>query len=345
MKLREKIELSYDDVLIVPRMSQITSRSTVDISTKICGAKLATPIISSNMDTITGLKMAKKMHELGGLGVMHRYMPEAQQEQVLNQWWLEIGVDGPVSVSVGTLKNDKGRIDATVGLTKHHKKEGHTIICVDIAHGHSQHMLDTIKYIRDLGFTGGLMAGAVCTPEGTRDLLETGADAVRVGVGPGAACSTRIKTGCGYPQLSAIIECAQVGPVIADGGIRTPGDAAKALAAGAKAVMIGGMLAGTDCAPNWSPDVEYMRYRGMASAEAREAFGQKGVNAEGVSVTVPARPEGSTQQVINEISEGIRSAMSYANSLNLSEFYDRAEFVKVTSSVIVENSPHIKNKI
>lgn len=361
-------KLGYDGVLIRPKFSTVPSRSEdfVDTSTRIGDITLKLPIISSNMDTITGVKMARKMAELGGLGLVHRYMSVEKQLAIVNSW----PHDGsPLGLSLGTLKNDKERIDATLALFKDSfpgVKPKDVILCVDIAHGDSQHMIDTIKYIRDQGWIHSLMAGATCTYEGTKRLLDAGADIVRVGVGPGSACTTRIKTGCGYPQLSAVLECAEAGPIIADGGIRSPGDAAKAMAAGADAIMIGGMLSGTDCVPGWDiamqsyfanipnasltdvkrhpEDMPSIKYRGMASAEARAAFGAAPVNAEGISCTVKARPEGSTDNVVIGIGEGIRSAMSYTNSTTLDEFYHNSVFIRVSPEVIQENSPHILSK-
>lgn len=749
--MKDSIKFSYDDVLLTPQYSEVSSRSNVDISTEFGTIKLKTPIISSNMDTITDVKMAKKMNTLGGLGLIHRYMSEEKQIKIIKSWPRDGSILG---LSLGTITNDKDRIDSTI----HHVKnsdinEKDVVLCIDIAHGDSKHMLETIEYVRGLGWNGTLMAGATCTPEGTRRLLSAGADIVRVGVGPGcfsgdtrvlmadgtyknisdiklhdkvinmhgkvvdvigtafkgyrkvikyksstfykdtictsdhlhwvgdlsgrehlvkqkgylkaigkgnygwkeigsskpkvltfpskinfelsedfkinlndfalsrrgfssgfkdlgtvkssyglgylfgtflgdghasitkskrrdkngektignisshlnwtfgpnelhlaekvqkylkevfatdskitypsarsnthivlcrrnplarlflefgkktkkhlpkkymclnkeylqglfdgltdsdshtekngrisltntstsiielhsflsysllgffpnqrerkksvgnlkgvlknvedfsdvytsrinttgnkrigqefgvskilsikeletlvpvydievdcdthsfiannaivhnSACSTRVKTGCGYPQFSAVLECSEVGPIIADGGIRTPGDAAKALAAGAKAVMIGGMLAGTDCVPGWDiamqsyftniPHSEYtdisrhpndmpsIQYRGMASSAARAAFGQKPKNAEGISCTVKAKPEGSTELVIVDLDEGIRSAMSYSNSNTLDEFKERAVFQRVSSSVVNENIPHFLNR-
>jgi IMP dehydrogenase len=371
VKMKEVItslKLAYDDVLIKPNYSEISSRASVNTTTYIGKNKFKLPIISSNMDTITGSKMAAKMAELGGLGLVHRYMSIEEQMKILDEW-----PSGPTNTEVlglsfGTLKNDKERIDTTLGYLKHYSsvKEENVVFCVDIAHGDSLHMLDTIKYIRDAGWENTLMAGATCTYEGTKRLIDAGADIVRVGVGPGSACTTRVKTGCGYPQLSAIMECAEAGQIIADGGITTPGDAAKALAAGASAVMIGGMLAGTDCVPGWDiamqsyhanipnasltdmrrhpEDMPSIKFRGMASAEAREAFGAKPENAEGISCTVKARAEGSTAKVIESIAEGIRSAMSYTNSRILDEFYHNSVFLKVSPAVTKENTPHILNK-
>lgn len=363
--MQDSLKLSYDDVLLTPQYSEVGSRSDVDISTTFGTVKLDIPIISSNMDTITNVKMAKKMGELGGLGLIHRYMSEEEQLRIIESWPYE----GPIlGLSLGTLSNDKKRIDTTINYINMYSgvDEKNVVLCIDIAHGDSKHMLETIEYVRAKGWEGTLMAGATCTPEGTSRLLNAGADIVRVGVGNGSACSTRIKTGCGYPQFSAVLECAEIGPIIADGGIRTPGDAAKALAAGAKAVMIGGMLAGTDCVPGWDiamksyftniPHSEYtdisrhpndmpsISYRGMASKAARAAFGQKPVNAEGISCTVKAKPEGSTEMVIQDLGEGIRSAMSYSNSNSLEEFKERAIFQRVTSNVVNENIPHFLNR-
>lgn len=337
-------KLTYDDVLLRPQKSSLVSRSDADISTSCCSYKLRVPIISSNMDTITGFKMATKMSQIGGLGLIHRYMSVEEQCDLLREWFARSDCYGPIAVSVGTIKNDKERIDNTVKSLIYYRNR-QSIICVDIAHGHSDHMIDTIKYIRDLGYTYGLMAGAVCTPEGTGELLESGADMVRVGIGNGGVCATRVKTGCGYPQLSAVLECAKIGPVVADGGISKPADAVKAIAAGAKAVMIGSMLAGTDCTPFWLPHSKHLTFRGMASASAREAFGKPGVNSEGIDVEVQAKPEGSTEAVITELIEGLRSAMSYCDSRDIAEFQNKAAFVRVSPSVVRENFPHILEKL
>lgn len=367
--------LTFDDVLLVPQYSDVMSRNQ-PLDWKLGKFDLTCPIISANMDTICGEKMMVKMDSLGGLGIHHRYCP-IEDYYVVSPWWrykegkLYDDVirqrNGPLALSVGTLQNDKRRIDWCVD------PDNCDVICVDIAHGDSLHMQQTLGYIRDRGFTGPIIAGNVCTPEATRFLLEHGATMVKVGVGPGSVCTTRTKTGCGFPQLSAIANCSEAGPIIADGGIRTPGDAAKALAAGAKAIMIGGMLAGTDCVPGWdraqkdrddritellgnlpggpSP-LEKLRitttvkamieYRGMASKEARKNFGQEGTNAEGVSRSIECKPTGSTEAVIMDIVEGVRSAMSYSGAHTLQEFPEKAKFVRVTSTTQVENHPHFK---
>lgn len=355
---------SFDNHLIVPGYSDLESRSEADTSWHLTDhVKFNIPVIAANMDTICGEKMAAKMAKLGGLGIIHRYLSLDEYYKLANRWRRNAYTTKyPLALSVGSVLNDAERIkacaDNNCGIAD--------IICVDIAHGDSIHMERTLKTIRDMGYSNPVIAGNVVTPEATAALLEWGADIVKVGIGPGSVCTTRIKTGCGYPQLAAIARCAEVGPVIADGGIRSPGDAAKALAAGAKAVMVGGMLAGTDCVPGWDeamkkykelsittesesywetgkvfPNRPSISYRGMASKEARESFtGEPASNAEGIIRRVECKPEGSTELVVNDIVEGIRSAMSYVGARTLDEFYRKAQLIRVDSTVVMENVPH-----
>ena len=334
---------SFDDVLIVPQYSEISSRSDCGTLPRLPLLDMKIPIFAANMDTICGTEMIKKMHKLGGMGILHRYMKITETHNTISDWK---DTDGKLIVSVGSIVQDKRRIDmiiewATSSRTS--KPLTDLGICVDIAHGDSKNMVDTLLYIREEGFVGVIIAGNVCTYTGAVRLFDNGADIVKVGVGPGSACTTRIKTGCGYPQLAAIAECSKAGPIIADGGIRHYGDAAKALAVGADAVMIGGLLAGTDGTPFWSetPSCSELEFRGMASKAARKSCGNDGRNAEGVSVTVPWRPEGSTEEVIVELVEGIQSAMSYSGATTLVEFRTKSQIIQTTTSIMKENSPHI----
>ena len=325
----------YDDVLIVPQFSDIKSRGECSTRTRLPKLDLKIPVIAANMDTICSVKMARKMHELGGLGIIHRYMKVTQTHNIMEDW---DEADGKLVLSVGSIHQDQRRIDVILKKVQTGADLG---ICIDIAHGDSQHMLDTLNYLRDNNFSGLIIAGNVCTYYGAMRLFDNGADIVKVGVGPGSACTTRIKTGCGYPQLCAVEDCAKAGPIIADGGIRYYGDAAKALAVGADAVMLGGMLAGTDCTPKWKDTSSKLEFRGMASRAARKSCGGDAKNAEGVSVMLPALPEGSTEEIIDELMEGIKSAMSYSGCRTLKEFRLKSQIILTTSSIMKENSPHI----
>ena len=324
---------SFDDVLIVPQYSELQSRSECDIS--VPEFDLSIPIFAANMDTICGVKMARKMQELGGCGIIHRYMKVSETHNLIQEWFKD--TQDKLFLAVGAIPTDRRRLDLICTFTK----ENSIGICIDIAHGDSKNMLDTINYIRGK-FTGTLIAGNICTSEAASRLFDVGADIVKVGVGPGSACTTRLKSGCGFPQLAAIEECSFVGPIIADGGIKHPGDAAKALAVGAKAVMLGGMFAGTDCTPSWESNGSYVSFRGMASKEARTSCGRVPINAEGIATSVPKLPKGSTQEVVDTVVEGIKSAMSYSGCRSLKEFQLRSQIVHVTSTVREENRPHIE---
>ena len=361
--LEEKF--TFDDVLIVPVHSEVPSRSEeiIDTSVTIGTHKFKVPVISSNMDTITDIKMAHKMAQLGGLGLIHRYMSVKETQDKIDAWEWGGGTGGfptgnPLGLSVGSIDNklERERLDLILRNPKRSYDDSQIILCADLAHGDSLHMIKTIKAIRkEYGFKGLLIAGNTATYEGTARLLEAGADLIRVGVGPGSACTTRKKTGVGFPQLSCVYECAKAGPVIADGGIRGPDDSNKAIAAGALFVMIGGMLAGTDCTPHWdeahahhlkslafggNAELPEVTYRGMASKEAREAFSGIGKNAEGMAFKVKIRPEGSTEEVIKYLAEGLRSGMSYVNATTMKAYEQNAKFIRITSTTVQENVPH-----
>lgn len=329
MKTDIPIGLDYSDVLIVPGFSTTDSRRDGDISWQLGEFKFQIPVISSNMDTITGIKMMKKMAQLGGLGIHHRYCLVNVYQKALEE--LRVAYpEAPAAFSVGNIDRDDERIDWCI--------EHADIICIDIAHGDSLHMIDTLEFIRDLGFEGPIIAGNVCTPEAVSCLKEHGATLVKVGIGPGAVCTTRSKTGVGMFQFTAVQTSSAAGRIIADGGIKQPGDACKALAAGSTAVMIGGILAGTDCVPGWDEAMTFneegfnggeVAFRGMASKEARQSFtGKPANNLEGLSVQVKCKPKGSTEQVITDIIEGVKSAMSYVGASNLNEFREKARFVR-----------------
>lgn len=315
MEIPEKEYLSFDDVLIQPRLGVVDSRDDINIKTTLAGITLHVPIVSSPMEAVTGYDMAYAMYEAGGLGVVHRFM------SIKDQYDYTELLPRPFGIAIG-LKD---------GLERAHAINA-SFYFLDVAHGHSVKAIDFIKKFK-LSLPGSiLVAGSVATREGARDLLEAGADALRVGIGPGHACSTRIQTGCGVPQLTAIMDCADVASeygkdVIADGGIRTSGDIVKSLAAGASCVMIGRLFAGADEAP--MPG----EYFGQASAMAHSNY------VEGVAGQVPMT--GPVANTINELMQGVRSGISYAGAYDIDTLQQRARFIRVSSASAIESLPKL----
>lgn len=233
------------------------------------------------------------------------------------------------------------------------------VLVLDVAHGHSDMVIEAIKKVKREFPSVPLIAGNVATPEGTEDLIQAGADAVKVGIGPGAACTTRIVTGAGVPQLTAIMWCAEAAskmgvPIIADGGIRHSGDITKALAAGASTVMIGSLLAGTDESPGYfvvRDGVKYKVYRGMASLSAnmrRRLLERSELDPETVSQIVPEGVEsyvpyrGRVEEVVNQLVGGLRSGMSYCGARNLEELRRNARFIRITEAGAAESYDKLK---
>lgn len=331
--------LAFDDVLLVPQHSKITSRKNVSLATSLKDLKLETPIISAPMDTVTETDMAIAMSRLGGLGVLHRYMPIDKQVEMFK---------------LANLSTHYGNVAGSVGATGDFLEDARKLfhagcqtILVDTANGHSIYAIDAVKALRtEFGNDLHIMAGNIATANGYDMLAHAGADSVRVGIGGGSVCTTRIVSGHGLPTLASIIDIRSVfepgdGPaIIADGGIRTPGDAAKALAAGAQAVMLGGALAGTDESPGDVIDGSYKVFRGMASHDAQKEGRGFVSGVEGVSTTVPYR--GSVEHIINDFKSGIASAMSYTGVDNLDDFYYNSMYVQITGSGIAESKPHAK---
>lgn len=475
MNIRPDYGLSFDDVLLVPHRSAIHSRKDVSTATSLVrGIHLSIPIVSSNMDTVTETRMAIAMAQLGGIGVLHRFMtidqqadcvlrvkrseslivespftisPQASVEQA-RQRMTQVDVGGLVVVDednhligiithrdvllaqngevpvrmvmtprerlvvasqvetpedarrklyehrieklplvdaddhlVGLItaqdivkieqhpnatKDSRGRLQVGVAIGAHPEDleragrcitAGADVLVVDIAHGHSDHVINMVHKLRERFPAIPIVAGNVATAQGVRDLAVAGADAVKVGVGSGSICTTRIVTGFGVPQLTAIIECAAAGqalkvPVIADGGIRNSGDLTKSLAAGASSVMIGNLLAGTDESPGATVirgDRRYKIVRGMASLSANmdrrllehnelaiEEWGE--VVPEGVEATVPYK--GAVADVIYQLVGGLRSGLSYGGACSIEELWQTAEFIRITPSGMQESQPH-----
>jgi len=473
-----RLGLTYDDVLLEPQRSSILSRRNVDPCTRLSRRiKLAIPIVSANMDTVTEAEMAIAMARMGGIGIVHRFMTVEQQAGEVRRvkrsegWVIEepytIGPDHSVAdarklmaqqnigglpvtdasgqllgmlttrdilfanedelvgqrmtpperlvtAPVGTdtaaarvlleqhrieklpLVDGEGRlrglmtardiarslqfrysttdakgrlrVGAAIGVVGDYLERaqalvaaGADVLVIDIAHGHAEHALRAIAETRKRLSNVELVAGNVATAAGARDLAEAGADAIKVGIGSGSICITRVVAGVGVPQLTAIMDCAKAVkgldvPVIADGGIRAGGDVVKALAAGAATVMVGNMLAGTKESPGVTIPRGGQKYkvaRGMASAEAalwrhvREAP-ERGwadweedlsqVVPEGVEAAVPYR--GEAGEVIFQLIGGLRSGMSYCNARSLDELRRNARFIRITTAGLKESGPH-----
>ena len=326
---------SFDDVLLKPQYSNVMSRKDVDLSTRIGHLELSVPIIAANMDTVCEEDMAVAMNGLGGLGILHRN--------------LSVDVRVKTIEKLTTIYNS--RVGVAVGVDEFRKEDiekyaewGVKAIVVDVAHGDALHVYRAITEIKCFlerkGYGVCLIGGNVATGDAVERMASAGVDCVKVGIGPGAACLTRVNTGVGVPQLSAIIECAARADFlgvscIADGGIRTPGDVAKAIAAGADAVMLGGMLAGTDEAPGevFTVDGQKVKgYRGMASSGAGSEY------VEGAEGHVAYK--GSVHDVATSIKHGLRSAMSYSGAFSISEFHAKSEFVRVSPASLSENGAH-----
>jgi IMP dehydrogenase len=475
MNLRPEVGLTFDDVLLVPRRSAIRSRSAVNTATWLTRQiRLAMPIISANMDTVTESEMAIAMAQAGGIGILHRFMPVKRQVEMLRrvkraesyvvedpivispqatlaearQRMDEIHVGGLVVVDqekhllgmltsrdvrlalddtlrveavmtprerlvvaaqtetleaaraklysrrveklplvdeqdrvVGLItardiiklqehpqatKDPKGRlrVGAAVGIREEDMprvtacvEAEADVLVLDVAHGHMEHVLAVVQRLKGKFPHMPLIAGNVATAEGVRDLAQAGADAVKVGVGSGSICITRVVTGFGVPQLTAVAECAEEGrrlgvPVIADGGMRNSGDITKALAAGASTVMLGSLLAGTDQSPG-APVVRngrrYKLVRGMASLTAnvarkeieKEAIDEDELTEvipEGVEAVVPDR--GDVFDILHQLLGGLRSGMSYCGAETLDELYEKAEFIRITPAGREESGVH-----
>lgn len=331
---------TFDDVLIRPAASAIEP-SEASLTTKIVGIELSVPFLSAAMDRVTDAKMALALSKLGALGVVHRNCSVEEQVKM-----------------VKAVKKAGGRCAAACGpfhleRARALDEAGADVIVVDCAHGHNLNVLASAKKIKKGLKHAKLIFGNIATAEAAKAACEF-ADAVKVGVGPGSICTTRIISGVGVPQLSAILDVASVAsrkniPVIADGGIRTSGDIAKALAAGASAVMLGNLFAGTNEAPGKTVTkggMKYKEYRGMGSksvietAAGRERYFTHGRKAvpEGVEALVPYI--GPVADVVATLASGLQVGMGYVGARSIAEFHKKAKFIRITHASIAEGKPH-----
>lgn len=361
-----KTALTFDDVLLRPRYAGFL-RSEINLGFQLTPrVKLAAPLLSAPMDTVTESRLAIALAEQGGLGIIHRNLTiEAQANEVrkVKEKGLQVGA------AVGSSKGFEARVKALADA-------GVDVLVVDSAHGHSLKVITTLTYIKDK-YDIDVIAGNIATEEGAQALIQAGADALRVGMGPGAICTTRIVSGMGVPQLTAIIETSRAAvrhnvPIIADGGITHSGDVVKALAAGASCVMFGRMFAACEEAPgeirHLKPDevpsrfrsiidgkkteYRFKEYRGMGSVAAMERglkissedefhgkdFQNDVLIAEGVEGLVPC--SGTVKELTEQMLGGIMSGMYYVGARTTAELWETAQFMRITQASLSESHPH-----
>ena len=338
--------LTFDDVLIRPSSSDIEPREASLVAEVARRFFIAIPILSAAMDRVTGAKMAIALGKLGGLGVLHRNCTVAQQVVMIKK-----AKRRGVKIGAACGPFDAARAKAL-------ENAGCDILIIDCAHGHNKKVIKSARAIKKMLRRPKLVVGNIATKEAARDLALF-ADGIKVGVGPGSICTTRIVSGVGIPQFSAILEVASVTkkysvPVIADGGIRSSGDIVKALAAGASAVMLGNLLAGTDEAPGTlviKNGIQYKEYRGMGSRAAlasklssdRYLGKGKAMVPEGVEALIAYR--GSVKSIIENLIGGIQVGMGYIGAKTIPDIGKRAHFVYITKAAVREGQPHNLDKI
>jgi IMP dehydrogenase len=353
--------LTFDDVLLLPGYAE-KAREQVNPASKIHPKlQLRIPLISSPMDTVTETEMAIAMASSGGLGIIHRNLQISKEAEMVR------GVKSAKVVDATKAAVDaKGRllVGAAVGAGADLEERVRALVdaeadvlVVDSGHGHSKYIIDAVKFIKKKYPKMPVMAGNVATAEGAKALIKAGADMLRVGVGPGSICTTRVVTGVGVPQIAALLEAVKAAKgskttIIADGGIRQMGDIAKALACGAQAVILGSLLAGHDEAPGEMVENDgkkYKQYRGMGSIGAMqkggaERYGQsmkteaKKLIAEGVEGLVPYR--GKVSDFLFQAIGALRSSLYYVGAADMAQFHAKSRFVRITQASLMESHPH-----
>lgn len=334
---------SFDDVLLVPGLNDIESRSDVDMDTIVAGVDLTLPIIAANMPSVCESEMANAIGAAGGLGIIHRMQGiGSQADQVVKSTHFSVGA------AIGIGEDWRERAEILLG-------SGASIICLDVAHGHQERVQDVaLEFLAR--YNAPLIIGNIATASAAaffdaeipeHDQCRV---ALKVGVGGGSVCTTRIKTGFGMPTLQSVMDVAEALDaadsdisIIADGGIKTSGDIVKALAAGADAVMLGSLLAGTREAPgdvikDDKTGLKYKVYRGAASYGAKQSHFGEAEYIEGAERLVPYK--GSVEKVLTSLEEGIRSGLTYCGVDNLADLREEAEFVHITQAGFKESMPH-----
>jgi len=355
---REKVVmlgLTYDDVLLLPDASEVVP-SEVDTSTRLTRKiSLRVPLVSSAMDTVTESKMAIAMAKAGGIGIVHRNLPIEDQVKHVKAVKKE---DATYLVGAAVGVGDDGFARALAVI-----EAGVDVVVVDTAHGHHRAVLDAIARIKEAHPEIQIIGGNVATRAGAQALINAGADAVKVGVGPGSICTTRVVAGVGVPQVTAIMEahkaCVKADiPLIADGGLQYSGDIAKAIVAGADTVMLGSLLAGCDESPGELVEVQgrkFKAYRGMGSLGAMQSRGeQKSYSKdrymqddvlsedklvpEGIEGKVAYR--GSVSATVHQLVGGLRSGMGYAGAATIDDLQKNGHLIQITAAGLQESHPH-----
>jgi len=336
MRIETGIKLGFKDVMIRPKRSTLRSRAKVDLNRtfKFIHSENSwngIPVIAANMDTVGTFSMAKSLSKSKILTAIHKHYNLEQWGHFIKE--TDKDIFDYIAMSTGTNISDGEKLDYLMKAYPQIK-----YICIDVANGYSEQFVEFVKRTRDKNPEKVILAGNVVTGEMVEELLLAGADIIKVGIGPGSVCTTRIKTGVGYPQLSAVIECADAahglgGQIISDGGCKTPGDIAKAFGGGADFVMLGGMLAGHDESGGKLFEKngrQYKQFYGMSSDTAMKEYAGKIANyraSEGKTVNVPYR--GKIDETIRDILGGLRSTCTYVGASKLKELTKRTTFILV----------------
>ena len=389
--------LTYDDVNIIPKYSEVKSRDDVELTTRFTKfTELTIPIVASPMDTVTELDMAVEMMERGGVGILHRFNTIEEQSKMMkslhrkwddffkigdgreksadndyDDWYKKLNGRRPTESDYEDLKDygiftdDMAKDDkmwrrkplcAAVGVTGDYLeraeelvKNGCNVILIDVAHGHHSNVGEAIEKIKSKISNVEVIAGNIATGDGARFLCRKGADGIRVGIGNGSLCETRIRTGVGLPQVSVLLDVCSVAdeynvPIIADGGIRNVGDVAKGIGCGADSIMVGSLLSGTKESPGsiekqgqWPNEKLFKKYRGSASRDSKG----NDKNVEGNHKVIPYK--GKVNRILSDITDGLRSSCSYVGAIDIDEYHSKVEFVEVTNAGQVEARPHLLN--
>ena len=335
-----KKALSFDDVMMVPKFSAIHSRNDVDLTTFVAGVELKIPIIAANMSSICESEMSKALADVGGLGIIHRMCSISSQQKMLK----EIS-NKQVGFSIGIGNDWKERMDAC--------KNDASVVALDVAHGHHLRVTQLLKEYFKLYGGYPIIIGQVATPQAVADLLYVipieyrNTVAFKASIGGGSLCTTRIKTGFGIPTFQSILDITAQHPwtcLISDGGIKSSGDIVKSIAAGANAVMLGNLLAGSDETPGkviqGRDNKKYKIYRGSASFGDKVDRGEETRNIEGEETLVPYK--GKVKKIISNLLEGIKSGFSYGGAKNISQLQIGTQFIEISSSGYAESLPHGK---